>query len=600
MLGVIHVVTKRAADRARVSVVAESELAFPTRRSGAFVAPSLSGSYLDRLGPGYRLGAGFAHEFRALGAAGEITLGLEYYRHDGPSFELGPQHYGDDAVTGEPKNFGSSTAPGVWGGTTRRSYSSEVPAAYARATWGDWFMAARAASYRRATPYLDGTINASGDFDAGDNREIDRWLNLELGFRRTLTRIVDVSVRSYADLYRYEWENHSSAAEDCFGGVPRGCTQFLDGHGNAAGVDAQLRFSWLPELRFETLIGTDSKLRFIDSDYDVVDAATGEELGIQNDHERSDAALAVYGQHSMSPTSFLDLNVGARFDYDERAGSALSPRSAVGLTPWDGGRLKLIYSQAFRAPSAYELGYSDYTTQVSPESLRAETVRSIEASIEHRFGAYRIMFGGFRSWWVDMVAYETLDAAALARAQAAGRLDPGISEAYVYTNVARIDNYGFNASLEGSHLQHRLRYGLNVTSAYSREDLRDGSEPQMLTVGPSLFGNARLAYVLAGPLPTLGLALGYQRRRLADRALDGGFATMPTAPPHLELKLTASGEVSALPGLRYRVGGNYAFSRVSPYVIGPWQYAVDETTPYELAPLRRFQVFVGLEYQLGR
>jgi outer membrane receptor protein involved in Fe transport len=341
-------------------------------------------------------------------------------------------------------------------------------------------------------------------------------------------------------------------------------------------------------------------MRFIDSDYDVVDRATGAELPIQNDHERSDAAAAIYAQQTLSPTAFIDINVGARFDYDERSGSALSPRSAIGITPWDGARLKLIYSQAFRAPTAYELGYADYPTQIPPADLNAETVRSIEASIEQRFGSQRLFFGVFRSWWEDMVSYRVLTDEQLAAAQAVGQLDPNIDEAYVYSNIARIDNYGLNAAAEGDLLVQRLRYGFNITSAYSRQDPRDGSEVQPLTVGPSLFGNARVSYELDAPLPTLALALAYQRRRLADRALDGGFSSMPTAPPHLELKLTASADLPGIPGLSYRIGANYAFSRVSPYVIGPWQSAIDQTTPYELAPIRRLQLFLGLEYHLGQ
>jgi len=599
MLGVIHIVTKRAGDRAGVSLVLEGDVGMPSRRSGDLISPSLSSSYRTRLGPGYRLGAGFAREFQLWGAAGDFILGLEYYRHDGPSFELGPQEYGDDAITGAPKNFGPRAAPGVWGGVANHSYSTEVPTAYGRVNLGDWFLAVRGAMYRRATPYLDSNVNVAGDFDDGANREQDRWLNLELGFRRTLTEIVDLSLRTYGDLYDYRWRNKSSAAEDCFGGVPLGCTQQLLGKGHTVGADAQVRFTWFPELRLETLVGLDAKQRIIVSDYDVIDLETSEPLPVENDHRRMDAAVAVYAQQTFSPTAWLDFNIGARFDYDERSGSALSPRSAAGITPWDGGRLKLIYSEAFRAPSAYELGYADYTTQIPSVGLDAETVRSIEASIEHRFGHHRLMFGGFRSWWADMVAYERLDADDLSRAQVDGLLDPSITEAYVYTNVARIENYGYNASFEGASLQQRLRYALNVTHAFSRVDPRDGSEPQRLTVGPALFGNARVSYEFRHPWPTLGLAVQYQRRRLADRALDGGFATTPTAPPHVELKLTLSGDVGWVPGLRYRLGGNYAFSRVSPYLIGPWQFAVDETTPYELAPLRRMQLFIGLEYRFG-
>jgi outer membrane receptor protein involved in Fe transport len=440
----------------------------------------------------------------------------------------------------------------------------------------------------------------SGDFDTTSDRERDRWINLELGYRRTLTELVDVSLRGYGDIYEYRWTNSSSAAEDCSGDTPQGCTQYLVGGGDTLGSEAQMRLSWVPELRLFTLIGVDAKTRFIDSDYDVVDHATGEEMVIQNDHTRTDSAVAVYAQQSASPLAWLDLNVGARFDYDERSGSALSPRSAVGVTPWAGARLKGIYSQAFRAPSAYELGYADYTTQISPEHLSAETVRSVEGSFEQKIGSHRIMIGLFRSWWVDMVGYKLLNEAEVAGAQAAGLLAPNVGEAYVYENIARIDNYGFNGAVEGSYLQHRLRFGLNVTEAFTRQDPRDGSDPKPLSVGPSLFGNARVSYEFLEPLPTLALAVQYQHRRLADRALDGGFASTPSAPAHVELKLTATGAVTSVPGLTYRAGFNHAFSRVSPYVIGPWQFAVDETTPYELAPLRRLTIFFGLEYQLGR
>ncbi len=600
MLGVIHVVTKRARDHAGWSLSAEGDLAFPTQRSGDLLAPSLSDSYLGRMGRGYRLGAGLGLSFEALGLPGELSLGLEYYRQDGPGFELGPQAYGADAVTGEPKDFGPRGTPGVWGGLAKQAFYTQIPAAYARLFLGDWALSTRGALYRRATPYLDGIINVVGDFDAPDNVEMDRWLDVVLSYQSTLTELVDLSLRGYADYYDYSWRNETSAAEDCLGGVVSGCTQKLLGSASTLGAETQLQLMWLAELRLQTLIGIDSKVRVIASDYDVIDRSTGVALDIQNDHERTDLALAGYVQQGVSPTPWLDLNLGARWDYDERSKSALSPRSALGVSPWEGGRFKLIYSEAFRAPTAYELGYADYTTQISPESLSPETVRSVEGSIEQRFGSQRILFGIFRSWWADMVSYRLLDDQELGQAQAAGLLEPGITEAYVYTNIARIDNYGLNAAFEGTLLEHRLRYGLNLTSAFSRQDPRDGSDPQVLTVGPSLFGNARLSYELTAPWPTLALAVQYQERRLADRAFDGGFAATPSAPPHVELKLTASGNVPHVPGLTYSLSGSYSAARVSPYVIGPWQYAVDETTPYELAPLKRLQLFGGLEYRFGQ
>jgi len=136
MLGVIQVVTKRARDSAGYRVTLEGGLGLPTEHGGSFLGPSLSSSYLDRVGTSYRIGAGLGREFSLLGKPAELTLNVEYFRQDGPSFEFGPQAYGDDAITGQPKSFGPRGTPGVWGGVTHDSYYVEVPAAHARTIAG--------------------------------------------------------------------------------------------------------------------------------------------------------------------------------------------------------------------------------------------------------------------------------------------------------------------------------------------------------------------------------------------------------------------------------------------------------------------------------
>jgi outer membrane receptor for ferrienterochelin and colicins len=596
MLGVIQVVTKRASESAGVRLILEGGLGLPAQHGGDLIAPSFGSSYVDRLGSSYRIGAGVGREFSLLGKPAELTLHLEYFRQDGPSFEFGPQDYGADSVTGEPKDFGERGTPGVWGGVTYDSYYVEVPAGYARLVWGDFTLSARGSIYTRATPYIDSKVNPVGDFDDPKNNESDRFANFGLEYSRTISQLLDFSVRGYTDFYRYHWLNRSSAAEDCFNGSPAGCTQELTAGGSKLGSEAELEFSWLPELRLSTLLGAGVKARLIDSNLDVKDRATGELAPAVNDYSRTDFAGAVYAEQHISPLRWLDVNAGLRFDYDQRVtDGALSPRSAVGITPWDQGRLKLIYSQAFRAPSAYEIEYANPVYQIKPTDLSAETVRSIEGSLEQRFGSQRILVGAFRSWWRDMVALSTLSAQELSTALADGRLDSGTTEAYQYRNLAKIQNYGINAAFEGSLLSERLRYGLNLTYAVSRVDEGDGS-PHELTVGPSLFGNARAAYDLGSPWPTLGVALQYLGRRPADRAFDGGFARTPYADPHVETRLTASGTAPFLAGLSYRLIGDYAFAREAPYVIGPNQNAADDSTPYELAPVRRMQLFLELEY----
>lgn len=598
MLGVIQVVTKRARDSAGYRVLVEGGLGLPTARSGDLLGPSSTG-FGERLGTSYRVGAGMGREFSLFGEQAELTLHLDYFRQDGPAFEFGPQPYGNDAVTGEPKSFGPGGTPGVWGGVAYDSYYVEVPAGYLRLVWGDFTLGARGSIYTRATPYLDSKVNPFGDFNDPENNESDRFANFTLEYARTVSQLLDFTVKSDVNFYRYHWLNRGSAAEDCFNGSSAGCTQELTVGGTKLGAESELEFNWFPELRLSSLLGASVKGRFIDSNLDVTDRATGALAPPANDYQRNDYAAAIHAEQHVSPWRWLDVNAGLRFDYDQRAReSAVSPRSAVGVTPWEQGRLKLIYSQAFRAPSAYEIEYANPTYQIRPDALAAETVRSIEGSLEQRFGSQRVLLGAFRSWWRDMVLLTALSPADLAAAQATGQLDPGTTEAYQYRNLAKIANYGINAAFEGSLLSERLRYGVNLTHAVSEVDQGDG-DPHDLTVGPSLFGNARASYDFGMPLPTLGLAVQYLGRRPADRAFDGGFSQTPYADPHVELRLTASGEAPFLPGLGYRLIGDYAFAREAPYVIGPNQYAVDDSTPYELAPVRRMQVFLELEYRFN-
>jgi hypothetical protein len=350
-----------------------------------------------------------------------------------------------------------------------------------------------------------------------------------------------------------------------------------------------------PVLRASTLVGIDAKVRDVE-DHLYIEAGSVPLGPPPIGGPRTDGLLAPYVAQSFSPAPWLDVNLGLRLDHDTRFGEKLSPRSALGVTPWGGGRLKLIYAEAFRGPSAYELTYRDPNSQVSALGLGPETVRSVEGSFEQRFGKHRLLFGLFRSWWSGLVGSTTLGQEELAAAIARGELSATVIEAYRRSNFGRIDNYGLNAAYEGAAAQGRLRFGLNVTAANTRADAGDGSGPQVLQVAPQTFGNARLSYDLAAPWPTLAAALRFTDRRLASRVYDGGFSPPPSAPALVALRLAVTGVVATLPGLSYRVGGEYSFAKVEPYVIGPSQYASDTVTRAELAPTRRVQAFVGLEY----
>ena len=79
------------------------------------------------------------------------------------------------------------------------------------------------------------------------------------------------------------------------------------------------------------------------------------------------------------------VNVGARFDHHGTFGGVLSPRAAL-VYGWNGGAAKLLYGQAFRAPSNYELFYQDGYSIKAPPDLDPEHIVTTEAVLEQRLG----------------------------------------------------------------------------------------------------------------------------------------------------------------------------------------------------------------------
>lgn len=82
----------------------------------------------------------------------------------------------------------------------------------------------------------------------------------------------------------------------------------------------------------------------------------------------------------------LALTLGYRYDeYDNAYGR--SPRVAAVYMMGDETALKLIYGEAFRAPSVLERSYADGVTFKANPLLEPEEIRAYEAAIEHGLGA---------------------------------------------------------------------------------------------------------------------------------------------------------------------------------------------------------------------
>jgi outer membrane receptor for ferrienterochelin and colicins len=578
MMGVINVVTKSAADYTGVHLVADTEF-----------------------GRSYRVGAGAGFTFKLFGAPSEVTAGVEYYDQRGPAISFPVQQFGLNGTSFANQTFGPGLAPGAWGGTVRNAYFTQAPMAQLRLRSGDFEVNLFANAYRRGIPYdaADGTLVS---FDDGSSQELDRAVRVDVRHHAAIGAITQLTSRLYADAFDYQRRLDAGDIEACFFNVA--CQRYDAGQARWIGLEERAAFNWLQDQTLVTTLGVDARERQVEAKEDLVNVSTGGALlptrGLLN---ASAPVISPYAQQTYVPTRWLDFNAGARLDIDTRFSPVLSPRGAVAVRPFEGDTLKLIYSQAFRAPTWSETSVTDYEVAPTP-NLQPETVRSVEASVEQRLGTQRILFGAFRTWWFNLIESGLIAPTELAQLQTAGVLPLAVNNIIQYTNVARIDNYGWNGGWDGSSLANRLRYGVNATGAFTR--LVQGGVSAIPPVAPQIFGNARISYAAGGYWPTATCAVFAMGPRPADRTTPTG-GTLPDAPASADLRAVLTGRVPAIRGLTYVLSADYVTANHGPYTAGPSfgsnvgiLLAEGATFPSPgFAPIEQERVMLGLRFDLG-
>jgi outer membrane cobalamin receptor len=578
MLGVINVVTKRAKHWQGLHLGGEVEFGKSGRVSG-----------------------GFGTTFDILTLPAELTVALEYYNQSGPAFTFAEQRFATpDPFSGEPYRTRREGPPtGIWGGTARNSFYSEVPAGQLRLVTGPFELSVHTSTFRRSAPYSSYTINRDSDFDDPGSYTLDRSLWVDLKHHAALSQIVQLNSRVYVDSFDTRTFANSSRVSGCRYPGTLTCSNRDTGVARWVGAEVQTTYDWLKTGKLVTLLGADAKIRDLLFQRDVADLDTGAYLRSSEGIIRArDGILGAFLQQTYRPFQELFLNGGVRYDFDARFSPVLSPRLAATASVWRGGTLKAVYAEAFRAPSWVETSLATSAIFLS-ESLVPERVRSFELSVDQRFGKQRISMGAFRAAWRNLVELHALSLEELVAAERQGKIDLFRNAVWSqYQNVATIENYGFTGTYEGAIAGNSLRYGLNLTGAIARrEDRRGVARP--VEVAPRFFGNARVLYDFPGDWPALGLAAQWKSSALTDRSLDAGWVPMPVAPGQLELRATVSGPLPGWKAMSYRVSADYAFVDRAPYVVGIHQVYYPnyrEFDEWHLAPVDTFRVTGGLSF----
>jgi outer membrane cobalamin receptor len=581
MFGVINVITKRAKDFAGTHVIAESEV-----------------------GKSYRAAAGAGYQ---LGRQTELTVGFGYYAQKGPTFTFGPQNFGIDDVSGAPTvTTYKGPATGIWAGKARESYYAYVPEAVLRFTSGNLEVNLRGTTYKRSAPYAAYLSPVPGDFDYPDNYDLDRSASADIAYRVRPLSVLEIAARLYGDTFDTQRIYTVSARSNCIYGDTAPCRYHWIGISQWVGTEVQGTFNWLQDSSLVTLLGADVRLVGVQAKQDVQNADTlayreSSSNVIPVGSNKFQEVLGAYLQQTWTPTQWLALNGGARIDASDRYDPVISPRFAANLAAWRGGTIKLIYAQAFRAPSWNE-AQSRNVNLLAADDLRPERVRSVEAVLEQKLGTQRLLFGVFRSWWTDLIELHRLTPAEYMLLAAQGKLPSLLSfSAQQYRNISSIDNFGLNARVEGSIGTTKLHYGVNATAAYTSLVDPEYGASHPPTVTPQLFGNARVGYDFGERYPSVGLAAHFLGKRPAARAFEKYFAQPPYVGPQLEVRLTVTGPVPIVPGLSYRGSLNYAFADDAAYIVGrPVENHNIRTSPdAQFAPVDRFRGAVGLQYDFA-
>ncbi len=565
MLGVINVVTKDAKDLSGARVGVESEVATSVR---PFVT--------------------YGHSFEIGSIQGQTTTEVEYYRQWGPSLYEPPAYGGTDPATGQPYRYTfSPTGTGVWGGADTLTLSQvENLGVTGRLRLGRFEL-----DYNGGVSSSPTSVVAS-DFDT-NAPTVNRHLILNLAYADQLTSVVGLRARTYLNAGDSDTTFYSSWVPNC-PDPSINCRLSELQESIVGGAELTPTLDWLHDGRLVTLVGADAEVRSGRSVLNEVNDATGAPVlpsyGLI-DHQ--DAALAGYAQQTWDPAPWVGFNAAGRLDYDPRFSPVVSPRFAARVDPWEGGTLKVIYSQAFRAPSFYE-SYFSHPLQPTSVGLKPEYEQSVEGSVEQRFAGQRVLFGVFATRWTDLINYYTFTAQEAAQYVAQGKAF--LPPAYIERNLSAINNWGLNATFEGSRAANAIQYGLNVTAAVAFDE--EPNVPQTpLPVSPRVFGNAHISYDLPGVLPTIALAASAETPRPIEGAFTSGFVPSPYSPAQLVGHATMTGSIPWVRGLSYRLSGYYAATDREPYRTGPLVAPSLQTPTPSLVPIDRARLMAGLTYE---
>ncbi len=257
------------------------------------------------------------------------------------------------------------------------------------------------------------------------------------------------------------------------------------------------------------------------------------------DDRRSGRNFGVYSQVEAVLRTNLLLNAGLRYDYYMTFGGTLNPRVGLIYSPWEETTFKLLYGQAFRAPSDYELYYDAPAFHLAKNpNLRPETIRTYEAIFEQYLPAH-LRFGASSYY------YEIKDLISSVP-------KPG-TDSHFFDNVNSVNAKGLEFELEGKYPG-----GLLARASYALQRTDDAITGEELSSSPRHLVKANLIVPLFQEKIFAGLEIQYQgsvKTLSGGRAADFVIANLTLFSKEIVKGLELSGSVYNLLDTKYGFPG---------------------------------------------
>ena len=224
------------------------------------------------------------------------------------------------------------------------------------------------------------------------------------------------------------------------------------------------------------------------------------DLDTQNyylDDRRKSKSFAFFLQDEIRIRENLTLSAGARYDHHTSFGGTVVPRLALISHPDAKTTVKLLYSQAFRAPSYFELFYAGDPLKANP-NLKPETIRTGELVFEKYLGDHvRLSASGYVYHVKGLISQET---------------DP-IDSLIKYNNNEQVASKGLEFEIEG-----KLASGFEGNLAYTLQKTQDREIRQDLTNSPRHLGKLNII----APVLRRRIFAGFQLQYSSERSTVNG------------------------------------------------------------------------------